>query len=139
MPFSQPIYVQDTMSVSACGASHAAELLLSCVQRDECSALLRHHILTYTQSLFTCLQAPKSTGAAGMLSWAPSPCHSDGGSSQKSSTPNNKYYERELDRLKSWHPQKSRFGTECERKSGGGAAAAPHSFFHPRDTSPEQH
>lgn len=78
-----------------------------------------------------------------MLAWTP-PAHSPPAAQQPGSK-STTYYEQELDRLKSWHPQQSRFRKECERRSsssGGGAAAAsapPHSFLHPRDASPEQH
>jgi hypothetical protein len=45
------------------------------------------------------------------------------------------YYECELERLRKWHPQQSRFRRECVRRSSEGGEAPPATFLHHHDAS----
>lgn len=89
------------------------------------AALLTQHI--------ACSLQTRESPAAGQLTWDGHSSHTESQHGQNSLK--STYYETELERLRNWHPQQSRFKKECDRKSSAGGAAPPHGFLH-HDISP---
>jgi len=133
--------MRDAMSVSHCNrctraASFVAQIVPQLSHHQHCCLLgcthCRMAAASLTQHIACYLQTPKAS-EAGQLTWD-GPSHTDDSQHGQNSAKST-YYEAELERLRNWHPQQSRFKKECVRKSSSGGGAPPHSFLH-HDISP---